>query len=107
MSSESNVQTKYGFLDDYSEGCHPSILTALNDFNTMQQTAYGEDEFSIQARNLIHQQLGTANSTIRFVASGTLANIIVIASCLRPHEAVIAASTGHIVVRETGAIEAT
>jgi len=107
MSSENDVQIKYGFLDDYSEGCHPSILTALNDFNMVQQIAYGEDEYSSQAKALIHQQLGGINSTIRFVVGGTLANIIAIASCLRPHEAVIAASTGHIVVRETGAIEAT
>ena len=35
-----------------------------------------------------------------------MANIVCIGSCLRPHEAVIAASSGHIVVRETGAIEA-
>lgn len=107
MSSDDNSMKKYGFLDDYSEGCHPSILTALVNLNMVQQTAYGDDEFSSQAKALIQQQLDGANSTIRFVASGTLANIILIASCLRSHEAVIAANTGHIVVRETGAIEAT
>ncbi|KAK7225227.1 hypothetical protein V2G26_013230 [Clonostachys chloroleuca] len=32
--------------------------------------------------------------------------MITIANCLRPHEAVISASTGYILVRETGAIEA-
>ncbi len=98
---------KYSFLDDYSEGCHPSILEALASSNMVQQTAYGDDEYSSQARTLIREQLGGANSTVRFVASGTLANIILMASSLRPHEAVIAASSGHIVVRETGAIEAT
>jgi len=36
-----------------------------------------------------------------------MANIVSISSCLRPHEAVIAVSSGHIVVREAGAIEAT
>ena len=35
------------------------------------------------------------------------ANIISISACPKPHEAVVAASSGHIVVRETGAIEAT
>ena len=98
---------EYSFLDDYSEGCHPSILTALASSNMVQQTAYGDDEFSNQTRALIQEQLDGANSTIRFLACGTLANIILIASCLRPHVAVISASIGHIVVRETGAIEAT
>jgi len=83
---------KFSFLDDYSEGCHPRILEALS------QT---------KASDLIRQKLGNPSAGIYFVASGTLANIIIIASCLRPHEAVVAAESGHIVVRETGAIEAT
>ena len=38
---------------------------------------------------------------------GTQVNTTVIAAALRPHQGVIAASTGHINVHETGAIEAT
>ena len=98
---------RYSFLDDYSEGCHPRILEALTNTNLIQQIAYGEDEYSIQARNLIREQLGGKDIPIYFVAGGTLANIIITSTSLRSHEAVIAASTGHIVVRETGAIEAT
>lgn len=50
---------------------------------------------------------GSRDPDIRPFASGTLANILAISSVLRPHEAVIAPASGHIVVRETGAIEAT
>ena len=99
--------SKYSFLDDYSEGCHPRILEALTQSNMLQQTAYGDDNYSAQARTLINKQLGAQDTPVYFVASGTLANLICIAASLRPHEAVIAASTGHIVLRETGAIEAT
>ena len=99
--------TQYSFLDDYSEGCHPAILTALANTNTLQQTAYGEDEYSQKAKSLIKKKLDNDDAEIFFVSSGTLANIIIIASCLRPHEAVIAPESGHITVRETGAIEAT
>lgn len=98
--------SKYSFLDDYSEGCHPKILEALASTNLVQQTAYGNDEYSEHARNLIREHLGEKNISIYFVAGGTLANIIITSSALRPHEALIAASTGHIVARETGAIEA-
>ncbi|MDH5353080.1 MAG: aminotransferase class I/II-fold pyridoxal phosphate-dependent enzyme [Gammaproteobacteria bacterium] len=97
----------YSFLDDYSEGCHPRILEALANSNMDQQTAYGEDEYSRKARELIQAQLGNQNAEIFFVAGGTLANIIIMASCLRSHEAVIASNIGHINVHETGAIEAT
>lgn len=99
--------TKYSFLDDYSEGAHPDILKALCDTNLVQQTAYGDDAYSQEARDLIRQHLGDIKPDVWFVASGTLANILTISSALRPHEAVIAPASGHAVVRETGAIEAT
>lgn len=100
--------TTFSFLDDYSEGAHPDILNALTESNYVQQAPYGEDTYSAEATNRIKAHLGAAfNGAIHYVASGTMANIVSISSCLRPHEAVIAASSGHIVVREAGAIEAT
>ncbi len=99
--------SKYSFLDDYSEGCHPRILESLSKTNLVQQTAYGDDEYSEKARSLIHEQIKSSEIPVFFVAGGTLANIIISSASLRSHEAVIAAHTGHIVVRETGAIEAT
>lgn len=98
----------YSFLDDYSEGAHPNILNALAKSNDLQQSPYGEDSFSIEGKKRILRHLGSEfKGDIHFVASGTMANIIAISSCLRPHEAVIAVDSGHIVVREAGAIEAT
>ena len=98
---------KYSFLDDYSEGCHSNILEAMASTNMVQQTAYSNDDFSEEAKELIRDHLGKPNVPIYFVAGGTLANIIIMSSALRSHEAVISANSGHIVVRETGAIEAT
>ncbi|CAM1504909.1 Fc.00g025000.m01.CDS01 [Cosmosporella sp. VM-42] len=97
---------KYSFLDDYSEGAHPQVLNALFASNDSQQTGYGGDSYSEEARQLIRHHLGHDDVGVFFVPSGTSANAISIAACLRPHEAVIAASTGHIVTRETGAVEA-
>lgn len=98
---------KYSFSDDYSEGCHPNILDALASTNLVQQTAYGNDEYSIQAKNLICKHFNRNDVTVHFVAGGTLANIICISSILKPYEAIISASSGHIALREAGAIEAT
>ncbi|KAH6690331.1 threonine aldolase [Plectosphaerella plurivora] len=97
------------FLDDYTEGAHPKILEALSSTNMSSQQPYGEDEYSSKAKEYIRDATGggVPTSSIHFVVSGTLANIISIGSCLRPHEAVIASDIGHIVVREAGAIEAT
>lgn len=97
---------KYSFLDDYSEGAHPQVLEALIASNGTQETGYGNDRYSAAARQHIRDHLGRDDVGIFFVPSGTSANAISIAACLRPHEAVIAASSGHIVTRETGAVEA-
>ncbi len=98
----------YSFLDDYSEGAHPEILRALSESNFVQQGAYGTDSHSEDAVNRIKAHLGEGfQGGVHFVASGTMANIVSISSCLRPHEAVIAVASGHIVTREAGAIEAT
>jgi len=100
--------TTFSFLDDYSEGAHPDILRALTESNYIQQAPYGEDSYSAEATAQIKDRLGdTFDGAIHYVASGTMANIVSISSCLRPHEAVIAVESGHIVVREAGAIEAT
>ncbi len=98
--------TKYSFLDDYSEGCHPHILEAMITSNFDQEKAYGQDTHSLQAKAKIKAHLKNNAASIFFVASGTLANLIIIASLLRPHEAVIAPSRGHIAGPEAGAIEA-
>lgn len=62
--------------------------------------------FSHKAHLSIRNCLGAEHVGILFVPSGTSANAISIAACLRPHEAVIAATSAHIVTRETGAVEA-
>lgn len=103
------IPDSYSFLDDYSEGAHPRLLEALLRTNTTQQTGYGTDEYSEEARQLIFSQLQATDEdvSIHFVPSGTAANLISIASCLRPYEAVLAVQTGHIIDKEAGAIEAT
>ena len=100
--------SKYSFNDDYSESAHPKLLEAVVKTAASQQIAYGSDTYTTQACALIRAKLGCSDEVgVWFVPSGTSANAISIGSCLRPHESVIAASSGHIVVRETGAIEAT
>ncbi|NGM71711.1 threonine aldolase family protein [Sphingobacterium sp. SGL-16] len=97
----------YSFKNDYSEGAHPNILQKLIETNLIQQNGYGQDEYSIQAKELLWSKLLNPQASIFFLSAGTQSNLIVISSLLRVHEAVISAQTGHIFANETGAIEAT
>lgn len=98
---------KFSFKNDYSEGCHPKILEALLRYNLDQQAGYGEDQYSLKAKDLIKEKTNHKDSDVYFVSGGTQANLIVISSILKPYQCVISASTGHILNNETGAIEAT
>jgi threonine aldolase len=97
----------YSFKNDYSEGAHPRILNALLESNLVQEDGYGEDQFSRQAVELLKEKVGQVEVDIHLLSGGTQTNLIAISAFLRPHEAAMAASTGHILGHETGAIEAT
>ncbi|NIG54465.1 low specificity L-threonine aldolase [Chitinophaga sp. Cy-1792] len=97
----------YSFRNDYSEGAHPNILQRLVETNLVQQSGYGEDEYSVAAKEMLKQKLGNPAAAVFFISGGTQSNLIVISSLLKVHEAVISAKTGHIFSHETGAIEAT
>lgn len=97
----------YSFKNDYSEGAHPRILQALAQTNLEQMEGYGNDACSQQAVALLRQKIGREDADIHFMSGGTQTNLTALAAFLRPHEAAIAAHTGHILVHETGAIEAT
>lgn len=97
----------YSFKNDYSEGAHPSILESLLRTNEEQTSGYGEDPYTEEAKALIKRHIGRGDVAVHFLVGGTQTNLTAISAFLRPHEAAIAAHSGHIAVHETGAIEAT
>jgi threonine aldolase len=97
----------YSFKNDYSEGAHPRILNALLQSNMVQADGYSEDIYTQKAIELLKQKIKRSDVHIHILSGGTQTNLTVISAFLRPHEAAIAANTGHILVHETGAIEST
>jgi len=97
----------YSFKNDYSEGAHPNILKALIESNMQQAVGYGEDQYSLEAIKLLKEKLKCNDVDIHMFSGGTQTNLTSISAFLRPHEAIISANTGHVLVHETGAIEAT
>ena len=93
------------FRNDYSEGAHPSVLEAISRSNFETTCGYSMDPFCQQAADTVRAITACPDADVHFVVGGTLANTITISAALRPWEGVIAATTGHINVHETGAIE--
>ncbi len=97
----------YSFKNDYSEGAHENILKAMVNSNLEQTSGYGEDAYTEIAKKLLKEKIEDGTADIHFFVGGTQVNLTAISAFLRPHEAAVAAETGHINVHETGAIEAT
>ena len=97
----------YRFTNDYSEGAHPQILELMARSNLNQEEGYGNDSLCRQAEQLLKAAIEDERAAVHFVSGGTQANLIALASMLKPYESVISAATGHIFVHEAGAIEAT
>lgn len=97
----------YFFRNDYSEGALPQVLDALNQTNALSTVGYGLDPFCEEAAAAIRRRFACPDAAVHFLMGGTQVNLTAISAFLRPWEAVIAASSGHIAVHETGAIEAT
>ena len=92
---------------DYLEGAHPAILQKLLETNMDQTIGYGEDPYCAAAAEKIRKVCGTPNAAVHFLVGGTQTNTTVIYSILRPHEGVLAVTTGHINCHEVNAIEGT
>ena len=94
------------FRNDYSDFGSKEIYQEINNIFDKKISGYGTDEISNEARDLILKELGR-DADIEFVSGGTATNILATTFGLRPYEAVLSASSGHITHHETGSIEAT
>lgn len=93
------------FQCDYNEGAHPKIMERLMATNMEQTVGYSEDEYCKEAAAKIKKACGDDRLAVHFLVGGTQTNMTVIDAALRSHQGVLCASTGHINVHETGAVE--
>ena len=95
------------FNNDYAEGCHEAVMNALVRTNMEQTPGYSEDHHCASAAAKIRKLCGREDIAVHFLVGGTQTNMTVIAAALRPHQGALCATSGHIHVHETGAVEAT
>jgi len=93
---------RHDFASDNVAGVTPEVLEALNRYNGGFAAAYGDDEVSRRAGDLIRALLDV-DAEVRFAATGTAANALTLAALAGPHEAVIAHQHSHVATDETGA----
>ena len=96
------------FRNDYSEGAHPRVLSALVATNDEQVPGYTEegDAHCERARELIRAACDRTDVDVEFCIGGTSTNMVGVTGLLNEWEGVICTKDAHINVHETGAIAA-
>jgi threonine aldolase len=103
----------HDFQSDYSGRPHPAVLAALGDLsNTWTSGAYGEDELSRKAEELILGKLFSEEArrelgcmSVFFVPSGTAANALAISTIGGPsYNALVSTDVSHSNRHEAGAM---
>lgn len=92
------------FASDNNAGAHPAVLAALAAANEGHALAYGDDPWTEECLARFRDLFGPATQTF-LVWGGTGANVMALATLLRPAEAVVCSENAHINVDETGAPE--
>ena len=95
---------KCSFGSDNHSGIHPSILQAIERANEGYCFGYGEDEYTEGVLRQIEALLGNDCKAL-FVLNGTGANVVSLASFLKPFSTILAPSCAHIIEDECGAVE--
>jgi threonine aldolase len=88
-------------------GAHPKVMERLLQTNAEQTVGYGNDPYTVRAKELVKRACSAPDARVYFLVGGTQTNSTVIDGVLERHEGVLAAESGHINVHESGAIEAT
>lgn len=95
---------KRGFISDNCAGVHPDILKVLSACNEGHAPSYGGDDWC-RAASEAFALLFERNVPVSFVFNGTGANVLSLASIMRPYESILCAGCAHINADETGAPE--
>ena len=95
------MQLKYHFASDNTAGIIPEAWDALAAANQGFAAAYGEDEWTAKASDLVREVFET-DCDVYFVFTGTAANSLSLAGICRPQHKIICHRLSHIATAECG-----
>jgi len=96
--------TPRSFASDNNAPVAPEILAAILAANEGDAVGYGDDPWTERAISRFRAHFG-AETEVYFAFNGTGANVVALASVLRPWEALLAPASAHIQTDECSAFE--
>jgi len=90
------------FASDNNSGICPEVWAALQEANTGHVTGYGDDPWTLKAKQLVRDLFET-DCDVFFVFNGTAANSLALASMCDSYHSVIAFDYSHVETDECNA----
>ena len=85
---------KKSFASDNNSGVHPDILKALETANSGHTFAYGNDDFTRKAKELLAQHFGN-DIDVYFVFNGTGANVLALKTLTQSWQSILCSEYAH------------
>lgn len=90
------------FASDNAAPAHPKVLEALHRVNDGPAPSYGDDPVTAAATAALRDTFDSPDADVLFAFTGTAANIIALASAVRPWHEIFCSDVAHILVDEAG-----
>jgi threonine aldolase len=91
------------FASDNNAGIYPEVLTMLADANDGHVTAYGDDLYTLRAKQAICE-LFEKECAVFFVSNGTTANCLALSAALQSYHGVVVHEHSHLETDECNAL---
>ena len=90
------------FASDNAAPAHPSVIAAIAEANSGAAASYGNDDVTRRAAEAIKATFDSPDAEVRFALTGTAANVIALASAVRPWQEILCSDIAHSLVDEAG-----
>lgn len=94
----------YAFASDNAASAHPGVIEAITTANAGAAPSYGDDPVTARATDALRRAFDSPDAEVLFALTGTGANVIALASAVRPWQQILCSDIAHAVVDEAGGV---
>ncbi|WKG01479.1 low specificity L-threonine aldolase [Mycolicibacterium sp. HK-90] len=92
----------HAFASDNAAPAHPKVIDAIAAANAGAVASYGNDPATQRAAEVIRASFDSPDAEVLFALTGTAANVIALASAVRPWHEILCSDVAHSLVDEAG-----
>ncbi|MGV0769206.1 threonine aldolase family protein [Mycobacterium syngnathidarum] len=92
----------HAFASDNAAPAHPTVIAAIAEANNGAVASYGNDDLTQRAAEAVKATFDAPDAEVLFAFTGTAANVIALASAVRPWQEILCSDVAHTLFDEAG-----